>query len=126
MSTRRTAGRTTLVLVLGMLGISTILATSPNCTAAEPCPIIRLELQPGWVTIQVGATQRFTVAAFDEEENEVPDPIVDWSTSDSTVATVDSEGLATGVKPGTAFITALLAESEGPSDQAGLVVVPRP
>lgn len=47
---------------------------------------------------------------------------VNWSSSDDTIATVDSSGKVTGVKAGTATITATAADGSGVSDSADITV----
>jgi len=53
-------------------------------------------------TVKVGYTETMTVTT------DKPSPVVTWTTSDATVATV-ANGVVTGVKVGTATITATLA-----------------
>lgn len=47
---------------------------------------------------------------------------VNWSSSDDTIATVDSSGKVTGVKAGTATITATAADGSGVSGSADITV----
>jgi uncharacterized protein YjdB len=81
-------------------------------------PVATVTMTPTSATIASAATQQFTVTLVDEESNTVTRPIT-YSSSNPSVATVDSTGLATGVAAGTATIT---ATSEGLSDTSTLTV----
>lgn len=61
---------------------------------------------PAADTINVGETAQFTATLIDLHGNPITGPTVVWSSSDTTVATIDQAGLATGVAPGTVTITA--------------------
>jgi Tol biopolymer transport system component/uncharacterized protein YjdB len=50
--------------------------------------------------------RQLTARVLDEHGNEVAAPTLEWSTSDTAVATVDTAGLVTARGPGTAKITA--------------------
>jgi hypothetical protein len=74
-----------------------------------------LALSPASASIAVGATQAFTVdAALPDGDTCALAPVsVVWTTSDLTVVTVSSSGLATAVAPGTATISATLGSVAG-------------
>ncbi len=61
---------------------------------------------PASATIEVGKQQQFTARAFDAGNNEIPGVIFSWQSSNAAVATIDQNGLATGVGPGTTQIRA--------------------
>lgn len=73
-----------------------------SCTPA----IARVEVSPASAAINVGQQQQFTARAFDAGNNEVPGVIFSWQSSNTAVATIDQNGLATGVSPGTTEIRA--------------------
>lgn len=52
------------------------------------------------------ATQQFTAQAFDQANNPFTDLTFSWNTSHSEVATIDGNGLATGLSLGSSTITA--------------------
>lgn len=69
-------------------------------------PIARVEVSPASAAIDAGTQQQFTAKAFDAGNNEVPGVIFFWESSNTSVATIDQSGLATGVSAGTAQIRA--------------------
>jgi hypothetical protein len=68
---------------------------------------------PATAEVNVGGTQQFTATLVDLHGNAVAGPAVTWSSSAAAVATVDGTGLATGVSPGTAMITASIGYVSG-------------
>ena len=79
-------------------------------TVAEPPPpepvVATVTVSPSEAMIEVGATQQFAAMALTSDGMAIPDAEVTWSSSDEMVATVDANGLATGVGAGAAMITA--------------------
>src|ERR1051325_1450609 len=73
-----------------------------SCTEA----VARVEVSPSSATIEVAGHQQFTARAFDSGNNEIPGVIFSWQSSNTSVATVDQNGLATGVSPGSTEIRA--------------------
>jgi hypothetical protein len=73
--------------------------------------------------IEAGSTHQFVAVALDSAGSELAGRTMSWSSSDATVATVDTSGLATAVAPGAAMI---VATSEGVADTADLTVVAVP
>ncbi|MDX6611940.1 MAG: hypothetical protein QOD75_1126, partial [Blastocatellia bacterium] len=72
-----------------------------------PCaPIARIDVSPAAATMQVGGHQQFTARAFDSAGNEVFGVIFFWQSSNTAVATINQNGLATGVSVGTVEIRA--------------------
>ncbi len=68
---------------------------------------------PATAEVNVGGTQQFTATLIDLHGDTVTGPAVTWSSSAAAVATVDGSGLATGVAPGTATITASIGYVSG-------------
>ncbi|WP_421185562.1 Ig-like domain-containing protein [Aeromonas enteropelogenes] len=72
--------------------------------------IISLQITPTNIAIPVGFTQQFTAIATMSDgttKDITNDPSLDWTSSDVNVASLtNSNGLATGVTPGTVIITA--------------------
>jgi hypothetical protein len=56
--------------------------------------------------VLAGDTTRLEATALDENDFELPDPEVEWTSSDPEAASVDSTGLVTAVGPGHAEIVA--------------------
>ena len=87
------------------------IASSPvTINVAEPPPpapvVSSVTVSPPEATIEEGATQQFTAMALTSDGMEVPDAEFTWSSTAEMVATVDADGLATGVGAGEAMITA--------------------
>jgi trimeric autotransporter adhesin len=71
-------------------------ADTPPATVAE-----RLELSPTSKTVLIGNTTSFTASFFNNQgvAATVPNSIV-WSSLDNTIATVNTQGLITGISAG--------------------------
>jgi uncharacterized protein (TIGR03437 family) len=72
------------------------------CTAA----VVRVEVSPASAGIEAGKQQQFTAKAFDSGNSEIPGVIFSWQSSNTAVATINENGLATGLSPGTSEIRA--------------------
>ena len=68
---------------------------------------------PAADTLLAGDTLRLVAEAFDAEGHPVPDAAFDWSSSDESVAAVDSAGLVRALMAGEAEITARVGEASG-------------
>jgi DNA/RNA endonuclease G (NUC1) len=98
-----------------------------NDNTGEPPPVAEIDsvaVAPITATIIVGATQSFTATAYDSEGQLITGATFTWSSSDESVATVNGNGLATGVAPGDADITA--TSGNGKSATASLHVTEAP
>lgn len=69
--------------------------------------ISTITLSPTSSTIAIGATQQFTATAKNASGTTVSGVTYTWKSSDTNVATVDANGLATGVAAGTTEISAI-------------------
>ena len=66
----------------------------------EPGPLSEVIIDPVETVLDIGATQTFTLMAFDQFRNEIPDALASW-TVQPDVATIDAGGLGTaGTKSG--------------------------
>lgn len=84
-------------------GMATLTVTEPP----PPEPIVaRVTVSPTQAMIETDATQQFSATALTSDGMEIPSAEFTWSSSDEMVATVDADGLATGVGAGAAMITA--------------------
>ena len=72
-----------------------------------------ITITPTSAGLKVGGTQQFMGSAKDASGNAVNNVTLTWHTSDSTVATVSTTGLATAVAPGSANITASVTYNSG-------------
>ena len=110
-------------------GQTQVIATASGKTAQAPVtvgliPVATVSVAPLTQTIVVGATVQLTATTRDAPNNVLTGRVVTWGTSNQTKATVDANGLVTGVAAGTANIT---ATSEGKSGAAQITVnVPVP
>ncbi|HEY3202288.1 MAG TPA: Ig-like domain-containing protein [Thermoanaerobaculia bacterium] len=82
-------------------------------------PIARLEIRPVTAIGRVGDSQHFEVIAYGPDGIPIPDVAAAFHSSNPSVATVDTSGVATGRKAGTATIRVELA---GQSAEATLLV----
>lgn len=108
-------------------GIALITAQTEGKSAAAEITVLRRPVQTVTVTpassmITEGETQTLNATLVDDQGNQV-DREVDWQSSNNAVATVNDEGVVTGVSPGDVTIT---ATSEGKSGTAEVTVTPMP
>lgn len=89
--------------------------TVVQASEPEPGPSIVIEPFEGFVL--VGQTIQFTATALDADGEPIPEVVFTWSSADAGVATVDANGLATGVGEGQ---VAIIAQAEGASGEATL------
>ncbi len=76
-------------------------------SATPPQPTVdHVTIAPSSATIAEGATQSFTASAFDASNQPITGVTFVWSSNAPSVATVNASGVATGVSPGDATITA--------------------
>jgi uncharacterized protein YjdB len=87
--------------------------------AVDVRPITRLELRPATALGRVRESQRFHVTAYGPDGIAIPDVAAVYKSSDPSVATVDSAGVASCHKPGAATIRVELA---GATAEATLLV----
>ena len=79
-----------------------------------------IAIEPGEArVVPVGEVIELAVTVLDGNEHPIVDAVVNWSSSDETVATVDQQGLVTAVGEGSARIIA----SSGDAEQMTIVLV---
>lgn len=113
-------------LVTGVgVGTATVTATLGGRSATVTVTVTgatltRLEVTPSQPSIAAGTTLQFVATGhFSDDSTQDLSTQVAWASSNTAVATVDDEGLARGVAPGSALISAAL---DGISGGTTLVV----
>ena len=87
-------------------GMATLTVNEPPPPPPPPPVVSTVTVSPSEATIEAGQTLQFEAMAATADGMAVPDVELTWSSSDDMVATVDENGLATGVGAGQAMITA--------------------
>jgi hypothetical protein len=109
-------------IVAGVALIPTLLSCGGGTT--EPVPILTtLTLSFPTGTIQVGQSAATSVSAADQFGAAIAPGSVSWSTGSSAIATVNVNGVVTGVAVGQ---TQVIASAGGKQAQASVTVVPIP
>ncbi len=97
----------------GKSGTATITVTAANLTS--------ITISPATASIEAGATQQFMATGhYDDSTTKDLTGSVTWTSSDSSLASIDSAGLATGKAAGAVKITASMGSVT--SNQADLTV----
>ena len=104
-------------------GATTITATSAGVSSNSStltvtrATVNSITVTPTTASIQTGQTQLFVATAKDAGGNPIPGVVFAWNSSDPTVASIDSTGIATaGPSAGTTLVT---ASAEGVTSSAG-------
>jgi len=131
-------------LTLGGLGREPVPGTTsvsdpagpPQTLGAVVPAVTGIELIPQAIALEVGASTRLVARALGTGDSLVPDVVVEMATSDSSVATVASDGTVTGIAAGTAAIEArsgsvvaravVTVESAQPDEPRSQATTPRP
>jgi subtilase family serine protease len=71
--------------------------------------IVSVRIDPATATTVIGSTSQFTATVIGADGTPRPGEPLTWSSSDESVATVDADGLATGIALGSVTITATTA-----------------
>ena len=117
-----------LVTGVGAGGPVTITATSEGQSGTATvnvtlAPVASVTVTPSSANIAITGTVQLTATPKDANGNPLTGRAISWSSSDNTIATVNSSGLVTGVAAGTVTIT---ATSEGKSGTASITVAGAP
>src|SRR6266852_7006308 len=105
-------------------GSATITATSEGQSGSASItvtnvPVASVSVSPPSASVQVSGTVQLTATPKDASGNPLSGRTVTWSSSNTSVATVNGSGLVTGAAAGSATIT---ATSEGQSGSATVTV----
>jgi hypothetical protein len=95
-----------LLVCLGACGTDE--STGPN-----PRTVASVAINPGNSTLGVGLTETLVATPIDDNGNLVTGITIQWSSSDSQVATVNSQGVVTAVAVGSVSITARAGGQDG-------------
>jgi len=87
---------------------------------AVGAPVETIVVAPDPAGVPVGQTVQLAAELLDKQGRVLTDRVVTWSSSNPSAATVDANGLVTGVTPGAATIT---AASEGKQGGASVTVI---
>ena len=109
-------------------GSATITATSEGQSGTSSVtvtfvPVASVTVNPPSASVQVGQTVQLTATPRDVNGNALPGRTVTWASTNTTVATVNGQGLVTTRVVGSATIT---ATSEGQSGSAAITVTAAP
>src|SRR5207247_3052981 len=109
-------------------GSATITATSEGQSGTSGVtvtfvPVASVTVNPASASVQVGQTVQLTATPRDANGNQLPGRTVTWASTNTTVATVNGQGLVTTKAVGSATIT---ATSEGQSGSAAITVTAAP
>src|SRR5213595_3700788 len=109
-------------------GSATITATSEGQSGTSSVtvtfvPVASVTVNPPSASVQVGQTGQLTATPRDANGNALPGRTVTWATTNTTVATVNGQGLVTTKVVGSATIT---ATSEGQTGTAAITVTAAP
>src|SRR6184192_1857029 len=116
-------------LVTGVAaGAATITATSEGQSGTSdvtvtPAPVASVAVTPSPASVQVGLTLQLTATPKDANGNPLSGRVITWASDNTSVATVDGNGLVTAVAVGSATIT---ATSEGKSGTSAVTVTTVP
>jgi uncharacterized protein YjdB len=116
-------------LVTGVtIGTATITATSETksgtaTVTVTPAPVSTVTVSPPTPTVVIGTTTTLAATTKDALGAVLTGRSVTWSSANNAIATVNSNGVVTGVALGTVTIT---ATSEGKTGTALLTVIPVP
>src|SRR5256886_7056455 len=109
-------------------GSATITATSEGQSGTSGVtvtfvPVASVTVNPASASVQVGQTVQLSATPRDANGNQLPGRTVTWASTNTTVATVNGQGLVTAKVVGSATIT---ATSEGQSGSAAITVTAAP
>ena len=96
-----------------------VAACSAPTTQDRPQTTIRVS--PPSSTINVGGSEQLSAATLDDAGDSTGVAVVTWTSSASSVASISSAGVATGLAPG--VTTVIASTNDGPQDSAHITVV---
>lgn len=100
-----------LVRLAALVGVGALLSPA---TGVAQRRIADVQVSPPDAQVQAGRTAPFVATAFDAAGNPIAEAEFTWSSSNPRVATIDQNGIATGVAGGQAVITARFGTERAP------------
>lgn len=92
-------------------------------TSCDKEPLVaNVIVSPTNITIEIGGTSELKATLKDASGNILTGRLINWSSSDKSVATVSSSGMITGISTGGPIT--IKAASEGKSSTAQVIVIP--
>lgn len=79
---------------------------APASASTASTTVASVTVSPANASVAVGATLQYSATVKDVDGNTITGKRIIWRTSDTTIATVDSNGVVTGVAAGTVFVRA--------------------
>jgi hypothetical protein len=110
--------------VLSAAAIAVLLCLSAGCedsTGSDGRPVSTVAIAGDSAGLAVGGTRQMTAVPLAMDGDTLRDRAVSWSSSDSMIATISSEGLVSARAVGSVTIRATI---EGRSGEADLAVIP--
>jgi uncharacterized protein YjdB len=93
------------VLACGLFLFLASCGGGSSSSSSTSTTVTKITLTPATANVAVGQTQAFYAAPVDANNNAVS-TVITWTSSTPAVATIDSNGVATGLTAGTTQITA--------------------
>ncbi|MEP6921200.1 MAG: lamin tail domain-containing protein [bacterium] len=90
----------------------TMVSSGPSRITVTP-RVTRLEIAPASAAINRGDALQFTATAFDQNDQALIGVLINWSSSDNGIATIEANGLAHGVGIANVTITATTDSGTG-------------
>ena len=94
---------------------------APKSPPPAPAAVATLEVRPRGATLRAGETLRLTAAVRDEQGRPLTGRPIVWTSNAPNIVAVSSAGVASGVAPGNAIVT---AATGGKAGSATLTVAP--
>lgn len=116
------------VVTANIAGPVTIAATALGKSATSAITVLdrevaSVQISPAAVSVRIGTTVPLAAQAFDGEGSALAGRSIAWSSSNTSIATVNNQGVVTGVAAGATTIT---ATSEGKIGTAAVTVTLNP
>ncbi len=105
------------------IAVSALGKSATATVTVTPRAVASVVVAPATASMRVGVTTALSAQTFDADGLRLTGRAIAWSTGNSAVATVNAQGVVTGVSPGAATIT---ATSEGRTGQAAVTVTVPP
>ena len=115
-----TRHRTIIRLSAALVGVALVWACGGDSPTAPPAPEparpTTVTVSPAKAPLALGATVQLMAEVRDQNAGVMAGATVTWSSSDTSVATVNASGLVTGVGVGAATITASAGSGQGTAE----------